>query len=224
MPRSNKSKFHDDELVFKLVNSWAVIVSFAYLIFCIAFGYHRVVIINISILFLSFSIFFLIHQKTGKYEVLKLPFAIITTLIISCNWFFLGGYHGEAPVYFMLSLLVFLMILHEKNQLIILTGSIFMLISLSLVQYYYPELVLQFSDKHYSISVSTNCMICMIGVFGLMSRMKFRMQENNLQLAQKNIELKNATDAKSKFLANICLLYTSPSPRDRTRSRMPSSA
>ena len=23
---------------------------------------------------------------------------------------------------------------------------------------------------------------------------------------------------------NICLLYTSPSPRDRTRSRMPSSA
>ena len=25
-------------------------------------------------------------------------------------------------------------------------------------------------------------------------------------------------------VANICLLYTSPSPRDRTRSRMPSSA
>ena len=25
-------------------------------------------------------------------------------------------------------------------------------------------------------------------------------------------------------LTNICLLYTSPSPRDRTRSRMPSSA
>ena len=26
------------------------------------------------------------------------------------------------------------------------------------------------------------------------------------------------------FASNICLLYTSPSPRDRTRSRMPSSA
>src|SRR5665811_2620232 len=26
------------------------------------------------------------------------------------------------------------------------------------------------------------------------------------------------------YVANICLLYTSPSPRDRTRSRMPSSA
>ena len=26
------------------------------------------------------------------------------------------------------------------------------------------------------------------------------------------------------FLSGICLLYTSPSPRDRTRSRMPSSA
>ena len=26
------------------------------------------------------------------------------------------------------------------------------------------------------------------------------------------------------YLSNACLLYTSPSPRDRTRSRMPSSA
>ena len=32
----------------------------------------------------------------------------------------------------------------------------------------------------------------------------------------------NSVDARDMFL--ICLLYTSPSPRDRTRSRMPSSA
>ena len=31
-------------------------------------------------------------------------------------------------------------------------------------------------------------------------------------------------DAQGRFLKGICLLYTSPSPRDRTRSRMPSSA
>ena len=30
-------------------------------------------------------------------------------------------------------------------------------------------------------------------------------------------DIRNASD-------NVCLLYTSPSPRDRTRSRMPSSA
>ena len=29
---------------------------------------------------------------------------------------------------------------------------------------------------------------------------------------------------KTKYRANICLLYTSPSPRDRSLSRMPSSA
>ena len=34
-----------------------------------------------------------------------------------------------------------------------------------------------------------------------------------------------ATNFSSNFGSiNICLLYTSPSPRDRTRSRMPSSA
>ena len=43
-------------------------------------------------------------------------------------------------------------------------------------------------------------------------------------------ELKVLTDIttnvrlRKKILQNICLLYTSPSPRDRTRSRMPSSA
>src|SRR5664280_2089466 len=31
-------------------------------------------------------------------------------------------------------------------------------------------------------------------------------------------------DGLEAYTANLCLLYTSPSPRDRTRSRMPSSA
>ena len=36
---------------------------------------------------------------------------------------------------------------------------------------------------------------------------------------------KHTADAKFKKFTDIpCLLYTSPSPRDRTRSRMPSSA
>ena len=33
-----------------------------------------------------------------------------------------------------------------------------------------------------------------------------------------------AGEARTAGLVYICLLYTSPSPRDRTRSRMPSSA
>ena len=31
-------------------------------------------------------------------------------------------------------------------------------------------------------------------------------------------------NVKGKVMDAVCLLYTSPSPRDRTRSRMPSSA
>ena len=33
-----------------------------------------------------------------------------------------------------------------------------------------------------------------------------------------------ALDLSNQFTIKSCLLYTSPSPRDRTRSRMPSSA
>ena len=56
---------------------------------------------------------------------------------------------------------------------------------------------------------------------------------NNNQMKNKNLNIK--TVEKEKVVAEtlngrfamiglICLLYTSPSPRDRTRSRMPSSA
>ncbi|WDT36817.1 hypothetical protein PVA38_11360 [Streptococcus pneumoniae D39] len=34
----------------------------------------------------------------------------------------------------------------------------------------------------------------------------------------------NCTPKVRQNKSNFCLLYTSPSPRDRTRSRMPSSA
>ena len=40
---------------------------------------------------------------------------------------------------------------------------------------------------------------------------------------QRNAELSGLCD-RNLVVADICLLYTSPSPRDRTRSRMPSSA
>ena len=42
-----------------------------------------------------------------------------------------------------------------------------------------------------------------------------------------DIDLKKALEILDKDhfgLEKVCLLYTSPSPRDRTRSRMPSSA
>ena len=48
------------------------------------------------------------------------------------------------------------------------------------------------------------------------------------QIEELNCSLRELTDCElvdcRQALINSCLLYTSPSPRDRTRSRMPSSA
>ena len=52
--------------------------------------------------------------------------------------------------------------------------------------------------------------------------------ENELTVLRRRLEIE--TDLgfpvyrKDVIESDICLLYTSPSPRDRTRSRMPSSA
>ena len=48
-----------------------------------------------------------------------------------------------------------------------------------------------------------------------------RLEEFRKYLTEK---MKDMLDKNYNLLINTCLLYTSPSPRDRTRSRMPSSA
>ena len=49
--------------------------------------------------------------------------------------------------------------------------------------------------------------------------------EASAELARARVEQAQATiDERKETLSRTCLLYTSPSPRDRTRSRMPSSA
>ena len=40
----------------------------------------------------------------------------------------------------------------------------------------------------------------------------------------RSLEMKEAFAKAGEGMSDDCLLYTSPSPRDRTRSRMPSSA
>ena len=49
-------------------------------------------------------------------------------------------------------------------------------------------------------------------------------QQNVIQQASFNSELLATDNGLQATLSDLCLLYTSPSPRDRTRSRMPSSA
>ena len=48
-------------------------------------------------------------------------------------------------------------------------------------------------------------------------------QDDDLAAAYESVELRGWTLMVNRQL-KACLLYTSPSPRDRTRSRMPSSA
>ena len=44
------------------------------------------------------------------------------------------------------------------------------------------------------------------------------------QKTKSGIILTNQTTDEDRYQSKVCLLYTSPSPRDRQKSRMPSSA
>ena len=62
----------------------------------------------------------------------------------------------------------------------------------------------------------------------LVSPRKGQIVVDDKELKNYKVELEHLSTSKSKkiniFQYKNCLLYTSPSPRDRTRSRMPSSA
>ena len=76
------------------------------------------------------------------------------------------------------------------------------------------------------VSLDQKSKLVLVGDYGK----RFRTQDDHQQLSLIPIV---ETDHPANLLElrrhitsnyNICLLYTSPSPRDRTRSRMPSSA
>ena len=52
----------------------------------------------------------------------------------------------------------------------------------------------------------------------------FRKTINNLSIFPQSHEFDEDEELEKLGIRKTCLLYTSPSPRDRTRSRMPSSA
>ena len=64
------------------------------------------------------------------------------------------------------------------------------------------------------------------GPSGLTTAIKLKQLNSNLNICvlEKASEIGAHVLSGNVFETRACLLYTSPSPRDRTRSRMPSSA
>ena len=70
------------------------------------------------------------------------------------------------------------------------------------------------------ISPNANPPVCKIMDMG---KYKYDLQKK-ANLAKKKQKIIALKEIKMRPVTETCLLYTSPSPRDRTRSRMPSSA
>ena len=85
------------------------------------------------------------------------------------------------------------------------------------VGYYANKLDIDVSVFEASSSIGGNCKTLIDGGFRYDTG-AHRLHDKNKSITNEIITL------LGNDLSRVCLLYTSPSPRDRTRSRMPSSA
>ena len=58
----------------------------------------------------------------------------------------------------------------------------------------------------------------------LRGQMEDKLKETLVKLERQNKNVTGLYKLRNEYMIKICLLYTSPSPRDRQKSRMPSSA
>ena len=64
-------------------------------------------------------------------------------------------------------------------------------------------------DRLFALAIAAFCLMMIASFVGLVALVSWRNHDGGIDWFTKAV---------------VCLLYTSPSPRDRTRSRMPSSA
>ena len=78
------------------------------------------------------------------------------------------------------------------------------------------------------IAIMTEAIITMVALLllctGAAKAKDYHMGTYNIRCINATLTGLRDWDNRKEYVAKICLLYTSPSPRDRQKSRMPSSA
>ena len=81
--------------------------------------------------------------------------------------------------------------------------------------------------------VVSEAALIIVGVLSIITSVRYgypliieRIDESRFEAVEREVDVivKTLILSERNVYCNYCLLYTSPSPRDRTRSRMPSSA
>ena len=93
--------------------------------------------------------------------------------------------------------------------------------------YYFLTLSSVFNHFAMDIAVSPQYIAASIGltlVVAILGGINIALVAYNIKTQRMNLQKGGSSAIFGGALAAFCLLYTSPSPRDRTRSRMPSSA
>ena len=147
-----------------------------------------------------------------------------TNLIQSYNWFLYDKYRLKIIDYscFLINKLLFL----EDKQSDVLNTYRSLLISMNNSSNYLVDLIQLeleiLKSSGYQPDLSDSVMKKVLGDGLSINANSYYELINSLRNDQ-NLQ-KVFSDFMEKVMAKVCLLYTSPSPRDRTRSRMPSSA
>ena len=158
---------------------------------------------------LVFLLYFVRYKK--KYSQMVFPFAIIAFLGIGLVWINNGGYNGSNTLVLFMIFVLTLCILPTNRLNIIFIFFVFLLVSLHLYQYYYPDRITNFPNEttRFADTLITviygSAFVYLIISFLVRNYRKERQIANvrGNQLEELYGEVKHLNDAKDKYFSII---------------------
>lgn len=164
------------------------------------------VIFNIILLICGsiFSLFFYLSSFKKITKPLEIPLQIIAILLLTVVWFFNQGIEGSGPFYFYLVAFAFIYSNSRKKYWLVLLIYVALAIILILLQQYYPETIISYSNKESRLlDLYFNMVISLVilGFTAILLKQNYDKERQKVEINTKKLEELNAT--KDKFFSII---------------------
>lgn len=145
------------------------------------------------------TVFFLFARNSKYHNKVILPLFFTSLILMTLAWFTNGGYNGNIGILFFVYFLAIFAIVPNKSRLLVFTLSIVLFSFLVACHYYYPELIVQYSNESQRfVDMFFGGILYLIFMFTIVNVILESYSLENIKIKNFNKELSKKNDEISK--------------------------